>query len=168
MNLRQLNKDYDKSEDHLKAIQSVGQIIGEVLKQIDNEKFIVKSSGGPRYVVGVKVKLNRAKLVVGARVSLDMTTLTIMRILPREVDPMVFSMLSEDPGSVSYNDIGGLSDQLMTLREVKSAFLFHPHRNLSYGRPSNSHLKTLSSSKELVLNLQRVSLCMDLQVLARL
>ena len=29
------------------------------------------------------------KLKQGVRVSLDMTTLTIMRILPREVDPMV-------------------------------------------------------------------------------
>ena len=40
--------------------------------------------------------------------ALDITTLTIMRILPREVDPMVFNMLSEDPGAVAYNDIGGL------------------------------------------------------------
>ena len=29
-----------------------------------------------------------------------MTTLTIMRALPREVDPVVFNMLSEDPGKV--------------------------------------------------------------------
>jgi ATP-dependent 26S proteasome regulatory subunit len=29
------------------------------------------------------------QLKQGVRVSLDMTTLTIMRILPREVDPMV-------------------------------------------------------------------------------
>ena len=28
-----LNKDYDKSENHLKAIQSTGQIIGEVMGQ---------------------------------------------------------------------------------------------------------------------------------------
>jgi 26S proteasome regulatory subunit T4 len=29
-----------------------------------------------------------------------MTTLTIMRILPREVDPMVYHMATEDPGKV--------------------------------------------------------------------
>jgi hypothetical protein len=29
---------YDKSEDDLKALQSVGQIIGEVLRQLDDEK----------------------------------------------------------------------------------------------------------------------------------
>lgn len=55
--------------------------------------------------------------------SLDMTTLTIMRILPREVDPMVFNMLAEDPGSVSYSSVGGLSEQIRELREV-SNFVF--------------------------------------------
>jgi len=35
---KKLKKDYDKSEDDLKALQSVGQIIGEVLRQLDDEK----------------------------------------------------------------------------------------------------------------------------------
>ena len=54
----------------------------------------------------------------GTRVSLDMTTLTIMRILPREVDPLVYNMSSEYPGNVSFAGIGGLSDQIRELREV--------------------------------------------------
>jgi 26S proteasome regulatory subunit T4 len=33
-----LKKDYDKTEDDLKALQSVGQIIGEVLRQLDEER----------------------------------------------------------------------------------------------------------------------------------
>ena len=39
---KKLQKDYDKSENDLKALQSVGQIVGEVLKQLTEEKFIVK------------------------------------------------------------------------------------------------------------------------------
>lgn len=66
--------------------------------------------------MGVKVKIDRSKLVVGARVALDQTTLTIMRVLPREVDPMVFNMMNEDPGKVDFSDIGGLGDQLRILR----------------------------------------------------
>lgn len=67
-------------------------------------------------MVGVKTKIDRAKLAVGARVALDQTTLTIVRILPREVDPMVFNMANEDPGKVDFNDIGGLGDQIRILR----------------------------------------------------
>lgn len=36
--LRTLNQDYEKSEDDIKALQSVGQIIGEVLKALDDER----------------------------------------------------------------------------------------------------------------------------------
>lgn len=46
---------------------------------------IVKSSSGPRYVVGCRSKVEKTKLTPNTRVALDVTTLTIMRILPREV-----------------------------------------------------------------------------------
>ena len=36
-------------------------------------------------MVGCRSRLDHAKLKPGTRVALDMTTLTIMRILPREV-----------------------------------------------------------------------------------
>ena len=107
---RDLEKDYEKTENHLTALQSIGQIVGEVLKATDKDKYIIKASSGPRYVVNVRTKIDPAKLVVGARVSLNMTTLTIMKILPREVDPQVYQMQSEDPGAIGFGDIGGLND----------------------------------------------------------
>lgn len=50
--------------------------------------MIVKASSGPRYVVGCRSKVDKEKLTSGTRVVLDMTTLTIMRALPREVSYM--------------------------------------------------------------------------------
>jgi 26S proteasome regulatory subunit T4 len=141
---------YNKSERDLKALQSVGQMIGEVLKQLDDERckfacsffapylaeeraVIVKASSGPRYVVGCRNKVEKDKLSAGTRVALDMTTLTIMRALPREVDPVVFNMLSEDPGNVAYGDIGGLSEQIRELREVIELPLTNPELFLRVG-----------------------------------
>ena len=42
LDIKSLQKNYEHSEDSIKALQSVGQIIGEVLKQLDEErcKFI--------------------------------------------------------------------------------------------------------------------------------
>ncbi len=40
LTLRQLDRDFDKSEDDIKALQSVGQIIGEVMKQLDDERCL--------------------------------------------------------------------------------------------------------------------------------
>jgi len=145
-------QEYAKTEDHLKAIQNAGMIIGEVLKQVEDEKFIVKASSGPRYVVGARPKIEKALLKSGTRVALDMTTLTIMRRLPREVDPMVFNMMTENPGDVPYSAIGGLSEQLRELREaielpITNPELFHrvgiktPKGVLLYGPPGTG--KTL-------------------------
>lgn len=132
-NLKELRKAYNKSEDDLKALQSVGQIIGEVLRQLDAERFIVKASSGPRYVVGCRNKVDKDKLTAGTRVALDMTTLTIMRALPREVDPVVFNMLTEDPGDINYTEIGGLTEQIRELREVIELPLTNPELFLRVG-----------------------------------
>jgi 26S proteasome regulatory subunit T4 len=130
---KMLCKDYDKSENDLKALQSVGQIVGEVLKQLTEEKFIVKATNGPRYVVGCRRQLDKEKLKAGTRVALDMTTLTIMRYLPREVDPLVYNMSHEDPGTVTYGEIGGLQEQIREIREVVELPLINPELFLRVG-----------------------------------
>ncbi|KAK9333412.1 P-loop containing nucleoside triphosphate hydrolase protein [Lipomyces starkeyi] len=133
LGIRGLQKDYEKTEDDIKALQSVGQIIGEVLKQLDDERFIVKASSGPRYVVGCRSKLDKVKLKQGVRVALDMTTLTIMRLLPREVDPLVYNMTTYQPGDLSFAGIGGLNEQIRELREVIELPLKNPELFLRVG-----------------------------------
>ena len=93
----------------------------------------MKASSGPRYVVGCRSKVANAKLKQGTRVALDMTTLTIMRMLPREVDPLVYNMSLEDPGQVSFGGIGGLNDQIRELREVIELPLKNPELFLRVG-----------------------------------
>ena len=132
-NTRDLKKQFDKTENDLKALQSVGQIIGEVLKRLDNDRFIVKASSGPRYVVGCRKKLDMETLTPGVRVTLDMTTQTSMRKLPREVDPSVYNMLNEDPGKVSWASIGGLNEQIRELRETIELPLTSPDLFLRVG-----------------------------------
>ncbi|KAF3914679.1 Paraplegin [Arthrobotrys entomopaga] len=133
LELKSLQKSYDHTEENLKALQSVGQIVGEVLKQIDDERILVKASSGPRYVVGCRSKVDKAKLKQGTRVALDMTTLTIMRMLPREVDPLVYNMSLEDPGQVSFAGIGGLNEQIRELREVIELPLKNPELFIRVG-----------------------------------
>lgn len=38
MGIKDLQREFDVSEENIKALQSVGQIIGEVLKQLDEER----------------------------------------------------------------------------------------------------------------------------------
>ena len=93
LTLRDLNNQYEKSENDLKALQSVGQIVGEVLRQLTEEKFIVKATNGPRYVVGCRRQLEKSKLKPGTRVALDMTTLTIMRsVILNPIQKFIFTL----------------------------------------------------------------------------
>lgn len=62
-----------------------------------------------------------------------MTTLTVMRVLPREVDPLVYNMSIEDPGNISFAGIGGLSDQIRELREVIELPLQNPELFMRVG-----------------------------------
>ena len=65
--LKDLEKEYAKTEDVINAVQSVVQIVGEVMKQLDTDRckysefilhrrtyihivFFVKASSGPRYI----------------------------------------------------------------------------------------------------------------------
>ena len=38
LEIKDLQRNFDVSEENIKALQSVGQIIGEVLKQLDDER----------------------------------------------------------------------------------------------------------------------------------
>lgn len=55
------------------------------------------------------------------------------RVLPREVDPLVYNMSIEDPGNISFAGIGGLSDQIRELREVIELPLQNPELFLRVG-----------------------------------
>lgn len=50
-----------------------------------------------------------------------------------QVDPVVYNMLHEDPGNVSYSAVGGLSDQVRELRESIELPLMNPELFLRVG-----------------------------------
>jgi 26S proteasome regulatory subunit T4 len=124
--LRDTRIQYEESERQFNSLQASGQIVGEVLRSLDDDRFVVKTVSGTRYVVGVRSRLDHTHLTNGRRVALDIATHTIMNALPREVDPSVFHMSVENPGDVSFGDIGGLGDQVNEIREIIELPLTNP------------------------------------------
>jgi len=78
--------------------------------------------------VGCRKNVDRALLKPNTRVTLDMTTRTIMKILPREIDPVVFTMIDDtaEGNKVSFQEIGGLNEKIRELREVIEMPLINP------------------------------------------
>jgi 26S proteasome regulatory subunit T4 len=48
LGIKDLQKEFDITEDNIKALQSAGQIIGEVLKQLDEERCECWQDAPPR------------------------------------------------------------------------------------------------------------------------
>lgn len=132
--LKTLQAQVDASEDKIKALMTVGFQIGEILKEAEDEKYIVKSGSGARHLVNCKRGIDPAKLKIGARVALDTTTLTIVKVLPREVDPQVYTMQATDSDKpVAFQEIGGLQEQMRALREVIELPLTNPELFIRVG-----------------------------------
>lgn len=121
-----IDQEHRESERQVQALQTCGQLVGEVLRSLDDDRYIVKQVTGSRYVVGARTRLNKELLTNGRRVALDIGTHTIMHALPKEVDPSVFHMGAENPGGIKYSDIGGLGDQINEIREVIELPLVNP------------------------------------------
>ncbi len=93
----------------------------------DNGKVIVKSSTGPSFVVNASRKVKNEKLTPGMRVALNQRTFAIMEILPLKLDPFVKGMeVIDSIPDISYQDIGGLADQLLEVRETVELPLKRP------------------------------------------
>lgn len=121
-----IKKFFEITNNQIKSLQSCGMNVADFLRKLTDDTYIVKTSYGSRHIVGCIESIDKDKLKPGGRVALDNTTLTIMKILPRETDPSVHRMSVEDPGNISFNDIGGLSDQLRQIREVVELPLTNP------------------------------------------
>ncbi|KAK7195219.1 26S protease regulatory subunit [Novymonas esmeraldas] len=125
--VKQQKRELEKVDDQINALLSIGHYVGEVLKRVDEERFIVKSISGARHLVGYRKSIKPEKLKFGARVALEITTFTIVKVLPREVDPQVYSMqYTSSEKDISFQDIGGLQPQMRQMREVIELPLTNP------------------------------------------
>ena len=71
--IKELTKDYDETEENIKALQSVGQIIGEVLKQIDDERCELALSLREASLVALRILTpSRCQSSSKLRLALDM------------------------------------------------------------------------------------------------
>ena len=57
LDIKGLQHDFDVSEDNIKALQSVGQIIGEVLKQLDEERCELQNNESTNWVAGINTDI---------------------------------------------------------------------------------------------------------------
>jgi proteasome regulatory subunit len=101
-------------------------IIGQIRDVLPDGRVVVKSTTGPDFVVNVSETVLPESLKSGARVALNKQTLAVMSVLPPSLDPIVMGAEIIEKPQESYEDIGGLDEQLREVREAIEYPLLKP------------------------------------------
>lgn len=137
------NRDYVKSElerlkretkelkKELARLKKPPLLVGMVKENLPNDQAVIESSTGPDFIVNVADFLPGKKLKPGTRVALNKQTLSIVKTLPSAVDPDIMGAEILEKPSVTYDDIGGLQDQIREVKETVEEPLLYPEK---YGR----------------------------------
>ncbi len=113
-----LQREVKRLKTELDRLRYPPLVVGSVRDVLTDGRVIVKSSTGPDFVVNSAETVEHGKITVGARVALNKQTLAVMGVLPASLDPLVTASEIVDKPNVTYQDIGGLSDQIREIREA--------------------------------------------------
>src|SRR6056297_361737 len=122
-------RDLSNLRQELDRLRQPPLISAMVTDVLTDGRAVVKSSSGPSFIVKVAQKVNVDNLSVNDRVALNQRTFSVMEYLPSVVDPLVQVMeIRDKPPEVTYEDVGGLDDQLQEVRETVELPLLQPEK----------------------------------------
>ena len=124
--LFRLQKELARIRTELERLKSPPLIIGTLKDVLPDNRVVVKSSTGPDFIVSVSTYCPTEDLIPGARVSLNKQSLSVMSVLPAPLDPVVTGAEIVDKPMITYDDIGGLKQQMLELREAVEDPLLRP------------------------------------------
>jgi proteasome regulatory subunit len=121
-----------KLRSELERLRVGPMIVGTIVDVLDENRVIVKSSTGPRFVVSLSQFIEE-EIKVGAQVGLNQQSFAVMCVLPSPRDPAVFGMEIEEAPDVQFSQIGGLDTQISEIREIVELPLKRPDLFTSVG-----------------------------------
>merc|ERR1711935_959841 len=123
----ELNAKVRMLREELHHLQEPGSYVGEVVKQMGQNKVLVKIHPEGKYVVDLdKAQIDIKDLGPNTRVALRNDSYTLHKILPTKVDPLVSLMKVEAVPDSTYDMIGGLKEQVKEVKEVIELPIKHP------------------------------------------
>ena len=124
--LFRLQKDLTRLRAEMERLKSPPLIVGTLRDGLPDGRVVVKSSTGPDFIVSVSEYCPTENLIPGSRISLNKLTLAVMSVLPSPLDPIVTGAEILDKPDITYDDIGGLKQQMLELREAVEDPLLRP------------------------------------------
>ncbi len=114
-----------KLRSELERLRVGPMIVGTIIDTLDENRVVVKSSTGPRFVVNLSQFIEE-EIKPGVQVGLNQQSFAVMCVLPSPRDPAVFGMEIEEAPDVKFSQIGGLDSQVSEIREIVELPLKRP------------------------------------------
>jgi len=129
-----LQKDKNSFQsDILSQIKGNPTIIGILEEMLDGSKAIISTNLGIEYYVDICSFVDSTKMLLGDQVLLNLKNFSIVGLIENQFDPVVNLMKVEIAPTQTFNDIGGLSDQILEIKEAVELPLINPEIFLEIG-----------------------------------
>ena len=115
--ISQVKKRASRLEEEIRNLRTPPMVIGHI-QDITDEGAIVRSSNGTVFLVSVNPRINDSLLIPGARVALNQDNLSVIEVLSDSWDPLVVTSEIIEKPSVAFDDVGGLEEQIVQIREA--------------------------------------------------
>jgi len=130
--VNQLKKRVSRLDDEIRVLKEPPFIVGYIQDIFDNEA-IVRSSNGTIFQVSVNSRIDRELLKPGARVSMNQDTLAIIEVLSDGWDPLVSTSEILEKPTTTFDDIGGMEEEIYAIRQAIELPLVKPEAFLNMG-----------------------------------
>lgn len=130
--VKSLTKEVRRLTVELEKFRHPPHIVGTVIDTLSDGRLVIKSSTGPNFVVKTS-ELVPKELEIGSRVSLAQNNLTVVGLLPAGRDPIVKAAQMLEKPTETYEDIGGLDDVVLEVREAVEFPLTRPEAYAKLG-----------------------------------
>ncbi len=115
--VHQLKKRVSRLDEEVSILKQPPFIVG-FIQDITGNGAIVRSSNGTIFQVSVNPRIDSGQLKAGSRVSLNQDTLAIIDVLNDGWDPLVSTSEIIDKPDVSFKDIGGMKDEILSIQQA--------------------------------------------------
>ncbi|HZX19543.1 MAG TPA: proteasome-activating nucleotidase [archaeon] len=123
--ITQMQIDLQRAQKELAETKIPPLVVGTIGEVLDEKTAIVKNSNGMEFLVKAITNLNE-KLDVGKRVAMNQRSLIITQIFPENKDWRVTAMEVIEKPTATFEEIGGLKNEIQELEEAVILPLINP------------------------------------------
>lgn len=123
---RQLEGKINELKGEINSFKRNPLILATITEVFDDRQVGIKGNVGHEFLVSYPGSINKELLEPGARVALNQNSLTVVNVFPPKKDKNVTAMEIDEKPDVTYDDIGGLDDQIIEIKETVELPIVNP------------------------------------------